>query len=129
MKKIVLAIAVAGTLAGCTSIGNEAIRNETDESLSQKIVKGKSTKADVRAALGGPSFTSFVDGGNEQWTYNLATHQQNPVSYVVGGLYSGGQGKTKNAIVLFDKKGVVLNYSVTEGDTEYRGGIIGGLGR
>jgi outer membrane protein assembly factor BamE (lipoprotein component of BamABCDE complex) len=126
MKLKIIVVLVAGILGGCASYGTESIRNESDETLSQKLVKGVSTKAQVRAQLGDPSATSFTDSGNEQWTYFLGSYTPSPTNFVpyLNMVTSGGESQTKQANILFDKKGVVMNYSVTSGKQNINTGII-----
>lgn len=65
MKKIVFAAALAATLAGCASSGNQQLKNETETSVQSKIQEGKTTKAEVKAFFGSPDGVSYTDGGNE----------------------------------------------------------------
>lgn len=41
MKKIIIVGFVFLTLADCSSVGNQSLKNETQESVKTKIVKGK----------------------------------------------------------------------------------------
>lgn len=70
MKKNIIVGFVFLTLAGCSSVGNQSLKNETQESVKTKIVKGKTTKQDVLASFGEPDSRSLIDG-EEQWSYDL----------------------------------------------------------
>lgn len=50
MKKIFITGLVFATvvLGGCASAGNHSIKNEPQESVQSKLVKGKTTKDEVR---------------------------------------------------------------------------------
>lgn len=54
MKKIALAVALAVTLTGCASSGNQQLKNETETSVQTKIQEGKTTKAEVKTFFGSP---------------------------------------------------------------------------
>jgi outer membrane protein assembly factor BamE (lipoprotein component of BamABCDE complex) len=114
MKKFIVLFAVA--LGGCGQIGSEAIRNQTDTSLSQQITKGVTTKNQVRAALGAPSGTSITDSGNEAWYYYSYDMSVSPQSFIpVVGIFAGsGTSKNKTLTVLFDKQGIVINYTFND---------------
>ncbi|EHA6622781.1 hypothetical protein JMB75_004475, partial [Salmonella enterica] len=74
MKKIIIVGFVFLTLAGCSSVGNQSLKNETQESVKTKIVKGKTTKQDVLASFGEPDSRSLIDG-EEQWLYTMYNSQ------------------------------------------------------
>lgn len=67
MKKLVLAVAFAATLAGCASSGNQQLKNETETSVQTKIQEGKTSKSQVKTFFGSPDAVSYTDGGNEIW--------------------------------------------------------------
>jgi outer membrane protein assembly factor BamE (lipoprotein component of BamABCDE complex) len=127
MSKIAASVVLACSLAGCASYGSESIRNETDETLAQKIQKGLTTKAQVRSMLGDPLAVTLTDAGNEQWMYHLASYTPSPINFVpyLNSIAQAGHGQTKNAVLLFDKNGIVMQYTVTSGGQEVRGGILG----
>ncbi len=92
-------IAVALALAGCMTAGNSSIQDETQQSLSQKITKGKTTREEVRVALGDPTASGFSDTGKEQWTYQLSTASPKLTNFIpyVNWIDSGSVGKKQVA--------------------------------
>ena len=112
-------------LSSCGSTGNERIRNETDTTLSREITKGASTKAQVRQILGDPSHVSFTDSGNEIWTYEHVIATDKAINYVpVVNWFARGQDlDKKEVVVLFDKVGIVQNYTISVSQSEVRRGI------
>lgn len=66
---VILALGLGLIIAGCASVGNESLRHLTREDLENQLENGKTTKEDVRMALGDPSTTDFTDSGNEIWKY------------------------------------------------------------
>src|SRR5579862_1292931 len=102
MKKTYILMAVLVSLAGCASSGNQVLKNETLDTVSQKIVKGVSTQKDVKAAFGDPNSTSFTDSGNELWNYVYAKATVKAVNFVpVVNLFAGGADVDKKTLVVF----------------------------
>lgn len=64
-NKIALVFLLSFSLIGCATSGNQALKSETETSVSTKIIEGKSTKLDVKAYFGSPDNVSFTDGGKE----------------------------------------------------------------
>ena len=87
MTRILMGIMLVFThvlMSGCatTGMGNESLRNEAEASVSQKIMKGKTTKTDVKAMFGSPISTSYTDGGLEIFTYTFDTMKLDASSYI-----------------------------------------------
>lgn len=74
MKKntLVVLIALAIGLTGCAT-GNQAIMKETPQTISSKLKKGITTKADVEK-LFGPANGTGMEMGHEVWTYYGSNH-------------------------------------------------------
>jgi outer membrane protein assembly factor BamE (lipoprotein component of BamABCDE complex) len=105
MRWIVIALAIS---CGTCSInaGTEKIQNETDASLQAKIVRGTTTKEEVREALGAPSGSSITASGNEQWLYYRYQQSTNP--------FSQAQAMNKTIPVIFDKLGEFICFSMSD---------------
>lgn len=82
-------------LAGCASVGNQAI---TQQGNLDRIQEGKSTKADVQNAVGTPARITLLPEG-ELWDYSYSCTSVNP-GYEVS-------NETQQLSVLFDKQGIV----------------------
>ena len=82
------------------------------------------TKAQVQAILGQPQSVSF-NGGDEQWTYNFAHATPTAVDFVpvVNLFVHHADVDHKMLVILFDKTGVVQNYSYTHGQSIVHSGI------
>ncbi len=84
MKKIIVAsffIAIC-LITGCSTSGNQKIKNETAQSLQSKIIKNKTTKAELLAQLGEPDTRTTLDDGNEQWRYFMYNNQFNASTFI-----------------------------------------------
>jgi outer membrane protein assembly factor BamE (lipoprotein component of BamABCDE complex) len=130
MKSKVLAssfgLALALAFSGCMSSGNESLRKESEQSVAQKIVEGKTTKAEIKKMFGSPSKTTFTDGGLETVTYELAKMKADGVNYIplVGLLGTSASGTKKELVILFDNDGVVKKYSMSESPVQVKTGIF-----
>jgi outer membrane protein assembly factor BamE (lipoprotein component of BamABCDE complex) len=125
-NKLLGCLAVVAVLGGCASAGNETLRAETESSVQQKIVQGKSTKADVKSSFGSPLKTSFTDSGLEIWTYEFSKVSADAISYVpIVSLFGAtSSGTKKELVVLFDSNGVVKKYSMSESDVKQKTGVF-----
>jgi len=119
-----IAVAMLGFLLGCASRGNTRLIEETNDTVSQKIVIGTSTKNDVKKVFGDPTSISFTDSGNQIWTYSYEHGVATPVSYIpiVGAFVGGANVDKKSLVVLFDNPGVVKNFTMNVTKDEVRRG-------
>ena len=129
MKKItsvLCCVICAIAISGCASVGNETLRKETESTVAQKIVEGKTTKTEVKAMFGSPLKTSFTDGGLEIWSYELAKMSADAINYVpLVGLFGGtASGTKKELVLLFDDKGVVKRFSMSESAVKTKTGLF-----
>lgn len=130
MKKISLfaAVAIAAlSISGCAvKTGNETLGKMEKTELDRGIVKGKSSKEDVKAMLGDPDKTDFDNSGNEKWTYTHTRKDAKAVNYVpvVNWFVAGTNDTTKSLIVLFADNGIVKNYIVSDAKGETKGGLF-----
>lgn len=119
MKKIALLLMLTLTtvaFTGCAStMGNSSIKSESNQTLSQKLIKGKTTESQVARMFGQPESKSFSGNGDPIWSYQRNTLHVGILSYVpIVGLFANDQTDTnKLLIILFNKKGVVKNWQFT----------------
>ena len=77
-------------LSGCSTSGNQNLKNETPQSLQSKIIKNKTTKTELLTKLGEPDTRTTLDDGNEQWKYFMSNNQFNATTFIpVVGLFTG----------------------------------------
>jgi outer membrane protein assembly factor BamE (lipoprotein component of BamABCDE complex) len=123
---ILLAPLLLLALAGCATVGNEKLREETPQTMSHRLVEGKTTKDEVQQALGSATSVAFTDAGNEIWTFKYARatpKAQNFIPFV--GLFSrGADVTTKELVVMFDRNGVVSRYTMRETQDVVRQGLL-----
>lgn len=112
-------------LSGCTSTaGNQSIKNETQQIIASKIIKGRTTEAEVLSIYGEPTSKTSVDSNKERWLYSLVNSKMTAATYIpIVGLFSSGTDmKSKNLTITFigDK---VDNWSFSENNDLIHNGI------
>ena len=126
LSKTSLIFFVAAILGGCASAGNEVLRTESESTVQGKIAEGKSTRSEIRGVFGSPLKTSFTDGGLEIWTYEFSNVSSDAVNYIpiVNLFGSSASGKKKELVILFNKKGVVQRFSMSESKVAQKDGLF-----
>jgi outer membrane protein assembly factor BamE (lipoprotein component of BamABCDE complex) len=125
-RSVIVAIALASlALSGCATVGNQSLKDETEQSVATKITEGKTTKADVREQFGSPGRTTFTDGGLEVWSFDLTHMSADGISYVpIVGLFAGStSGTKKELVVMFDAASIVKRYSMSESPISMKTGL------
>lgn len=113
-------------LAACASNGNESLRDESESSVQNKMVEGRTTKAEVRAMYGDPLKTTSHDGGMESWTYEFKDLSADGTSYVpfANWFTATSSGTKKELVVLFDAQDIVKRYSMSESEVTEKTGAF-----
>ena len=113
-------------LSGCASSGNESIADASVETVSEQLVKGKTTQAQVRQLYGDPMKSSFTDSGNESWEYEFSRMRSKPINFVpyVNAIYSGAEGDKKSLVIFFDRSRVVQQYTISTSKVDVSRGLI-----
>ncbi|ENG0235823.1 MULTISPECIES: hypothetical protein [Burkholderiaceae] len=126
LAAVAAALAVAFALTGCAGTGNDTLRAETEQTVSTKIVDGKTQQYEVRSMFGSPAKTEFTDGGLEIWRYEFTKVHGDAVNYVpiVNLFGSSASGQKKELVVLFDQNGVVKRHSMSVSDVSTKTGIF-----
>ena len=125
MKNFVVIFAALCVLTACASSGNRVLKTETEQSLTEKVENGVTTKAQVRELFGSPFRTTFTDGGLEIWTYQFDDVSSDAVNFVpIVNLFTQSySGTRKELVVLFDENDVVKKYSMSESEVKTKGGV------
>lgn len=127
MKKTkIIVILCMFSFSGCMSSGNTVLKNENEQTITQKIIEGKTTQSQIQSMFGSPISKSFTDGGLEIWEYSFTEQRLTTTSYIplVSVFSSGSKGKTKELRILFDKNSIVKKYTMADSDVETKTGIL-----
>ncbi|EEF2729297.1 hypothetical protein FVS74_21910 [Salmonella enterica] len=112
-------------ITGCSTSGNQKIKNETAQSLQSKIIKNKTTKTELLTKLGEPDTRTTLDSGNEQWRYFMYNNQFNASTFIpVVGLLTGGS-QTQSKTLEIDFKGeIVSKWTFSTDNNNTKSGIL-----
>lgn len=128
MKKIMvcclcLALAFPFTLMGCAKGGggNQKLAGTSSSEIQDRLVEGRTTKAEVREWLGEPGGISKNKNGTESWRYDLTNHESKvkATSFIpyIGGIIGGSESKVEHRWLTINfNKGVVTDYSFDSRD-------------
>ncbi|NRR30206.1 hypothetical protein HSX11_08385 [Oxalobacteraceae bacterium] len=107
-----LALALTIMLTACATTGNGKAKTLTGEEAARILVIGKTSKADVSAALGEAHITRF-DSGYELWLYGVGVPRMVD-SLPWFNLVLSSADNQRELTVLFDKSGIVRKYQMRE---------------
>lgn len=127
MRRTIALALISGSLvlSGCVNSGNQTLKSESQESIKSKLVKGKTTKADVQAQFGEPYSRSTLDSGEEVWSYAMHNSQMAATSFIpVVGLFTGGSDNQSKTLQITFNGNVVNKWSFSSGDNAVKTGII-----
>lgn len=123
--KVAGALLIIIVLSGCASTaGNQSIKNETQQSIASKILKGRTTKQDILQQFGEPTRKTTIGTDEDMWSYSIMNSDMSAMSYIpIVGLFSNGTDmKSKNMTITFagDK---VENWSFSESNDSVQNGF------
>ncbi|HBS6562640.1 TPA: hypothetical protein OT047_005500 [Klebsiella pneumoniae] len=127
MKKFITSAFFISALliSGCSTSGNQHLKNETSQSLQSKIIKNKTTKSEIITALGEPETETTLDSGNEEWTYSMDNNQFDATTFIpVVGLLTGGSQTQAKTLEIEFKGETVSKWSFSENKSRMNTGLI-----
>lgn len=125
MRTMILSVGIALLSVGCVSVGNVAMKEQSQQTIEQNIIKGKTTKQNIMDAFGSADSVSFTDGGNEVWTYRHSKSTPMARNFIPYNFISQGSNiQTKELVILFDSKGVVSNYTFRQTANQSKVGLV-----
>tara|TARA_B100001248_G_C27350000_1_gene440831 strand:+ start:219 stop:629 length:411 start_codon:yes stop_codon:yes gene_type:complete len=126
MKQLFYFLAIFIFIAGCASTGNQTLKEETEASVSAKIINNVTTQAEIKAMFGSPYQTTYTDGGLEIWKYQLDNLKADAINYVpiVNFFGSSMSGTRKELVILFNDDGTVKRNSMAESAVSTKSGLF-----
>ena len=120
----VTALLAAFLVTGCVSTGNDAMKEQNQQTIEQTIIKGKTNKQEISSRFGSADSISFTDSGNEIWTYRHTRSKPMARNFIPYNFFSLGENiQTKELVILFDSKGIVSNYTFRETANQSKAGL------
>jgi outer membrane protein assembly factor BamE (lipoprotein component of BamABCDE complex) len=125
-RKGFVAVLLSAVLGGCASVGNESIADASAQTVSEQLVKGKTTQLQVRQLYGDPLKSSFTDSGNESWEYEFSRLRSKPTNFIpyLNLIHSGAEGDKKTLVIFFDKRKVVQQYTISTSKVDVSQGLF-----
>ena len=124
MKKAFPVVILACFLCACAAkTGNQFLEKTSNEQIEAYLVKGRTTKDQVRQGFGDPLDIDFLPNGLENWTYSFSRSEAKAINFVpyANLVYSGTNDTTRRLKILFSKNGTVESHAFTNsaGETKY----------
>jgi hypothetical protein len=112
-------------LSGCASTGNQSLKNESEFTVTSKVIAGQTSAAEIKAMFGSPYETTYTDSGMLIWKFRLDDLQSDAVNFIpiVNWFGSSMSGTRKELVILFDENDVVKRSSMSESDVETKTGL------
>jgi len=111
--------------SGCSTSGNQHLKNETSQSLQSKITKHKTKKSEITALLGEPDTRTNLDNGNEEWTYFMNNNQFDATKFIpIVGLLTGGSQTQAKILEIEFKDETVRKWTFSENYSKMKTGLI-----
>ncbi|PXW62253.1 hypothetical protein DFO55_10182 [Grimontella sp. AG753] len=124
MKKLLIAALVILPLSACTTYGNKSLKNETQQTVKTKIVKGKTTQQEILAAFGEPQ-TRATNDGQEMWSYSSMSGESQISNYIPGlALLKNSNTAHMNSLEIWFKGNVVDRYNFSQTASKVSRGLL-----
>ncbi|MBN3160186.1 hypothetical protein [Pectobacterium brasiliense] len=124
MKKLFIAALVILPLTACTTYGNKSLKDETQQTVKTKIVKGKTTQQDVINAFGEPQ-TRTTNDGQEMWSYSSMSGESQISNYIPGlALLKNSSTAHMNSLEIWFKGNVVDRYNFSQTASKVSKGLL-----
>ncbi|ENB7996765.1 hypothetical protein ABIW00_004075 [Escherichia coli] len=112
-------------ISGCSTSGNQHLKNETSQSLQSKIIKNKTKKSEITTLLGAPDTRTTLDSGNESWRYFMINNQINASSFIpIVGLFTGGSQSQARTLDIDFQGDTVSQWSFSENNSTTQSGPV-----
>lgn len=116
--KLAIGLAITATLVACGSTGNKSLKYESEDTISTKIIEGKTTKKEIQNIFGAPLVSSF-DAGLLVWKYELEETSLDAISipsilFTYGLAGTRSSGTKKQLTILFTDEGTVKKVNMSE---------------
>ncbi|MER0046413.1 hypothetical protein ABRP56_08450 [Pectobacterium odoriferum] len=124
MKKLFIAALVILPLTACTTYGNKSLKDESQQTVKTKLVKGKTTQQDVINAFGEPQ-TRATNDGQEMWSYSSMSGESQISNYIPGlALLKNSNTAHMNSLEIWFKGNVVDRYNFSQTASKASKGLL-----
>ncbi|ATF92054.1 hypothetical protein [Cedecea neteri] len=124
MKKLFIAALLILPLTACTTYGNKSLKDESQQTVKTKIVKGKTTQQDVINSFGEPQ-TRATNDGQEMWSYSSMSGESQISNYIPGlALLKNSSTAHMNSLEIWFKGNVVDRYNFSQTASKVSRGLL-----
>ena len=124
MRKLFIAALVILPLTACTTYGNKSLKDESQQTVKTKIVKGKTTQQDVINTFGEPQ-TRATNDGQEMWSYSSMSGESQISNYIPGlALLKNSSTAHMNSLEIWFKGNVVDRYNFSQTASKVSKGLL-----
>ncbi|WP_449543066.1 hypothetical protein [Enterobacter ludwigii] len=124
MRKLFIAALVILPLTACTTYGNKSLKDESQQTVKTKIVKGKTTQQDVINAFGEPQ-TRATNDSQEMWSYSSMSGESQISNYIPGlALLKNSSTAHMNSLEIWFKGNVVDRYNFSQTASKVSKGLL-----
>lgn len=124
MKKLFIAALVILPLTACTTYGNKSLKDESQQTVKAKIVKGKTTQQDVINTFGEPQ-TRATNDGQEMWSYSSMSGESQFSNYIPDlALLKNSNTAHMNSLEIWFKGNVVDRYNFSQTASKVSRGLF-----
>ncbi len=120
---LALVIALTGFLAGCMNMDSSS-GTPIDSAKVAKIVKGKTTRAEVEVLFGKPEMSNLLPDGRRMIAYNYTATKLgvDPATMLLGP-FAKGKGSThmQSLQIFVNKEGVVEDFEFSDNTRDIEG--------
>ncbi|MFD3227980.1 putative periplasmic lipoprotein [Rahnella aceris] len=124
MKKFFIAALVILPLTACSTYGNKSLKDESQQTVKTKVVKGKTTQQDVINAFGEPQ-TRATNDGQEMWSYSSMSGESQISNYIPGlALLKNSSVAHMNSLDIWFTGNVVDRYNFSQTASKVSKGLL-----
>lgn len=124
MKKLFIVALVILPLTACTTYGNKSLKEESQQTVKSKIVKGKTTQQEILAAFGEPQ-TRASNDGQEMWSYSSMSGESQLSNYIPGlAILKNSSTTHMNSLEIWFKGDVVDRYNFSQTASKVSKGLL-----
>lgn len=114
-------------ITGCAvKTGHQFLEKMSNEDISSKLVKGQTSKNQVKELFGDPSDVDVLPDGKENWVYSYVRSSSKGINFVpyANLVYSGTNDNTRKLKILFDTEGKVEFFAFANSKGETKAGLF-----
>lgn len=124
MKKLIFVALAILPLASCAVYGNKSIKEENQQTVASKIIKGKTTQQEIISMYGEPQTRATIDG-KETWNYSVTSGKSNITSYIpVVSIFTNGATANIKSMDIWFKGNVVEGYNFSQTASSVSNGLL-----